>query len=318
VSTGHPGAPPLRHAEKQAGSSKARQGEATNNTLGMLVMIVAMIALITSDSLVKLTSDNLPLGQILTIRGAIMLVLMFAIAWGFGYMRPLSCLRDKAFVLRIAGEMIAVLFYFMALFRMPLADTNAIVQFAPLATIMAAALLFGDKVGWRRWAAAIVGLLGVLLIIRPGSANFTPYAFLVLVAVAGVALRDIATREMNRDVPSLFVALVTGVAVTIMGLAIAPFETWHAPTSRDMLCLTIAGVAIIIAHTLMVVAVRVGELSVVAPFRFTKVVWGIVAGYLIWGHFPDSWAMLGFALVIGAGLYAFFRERKLERARAHA
>lgn len=281
-------------------------------------MIVAMIALVTSDSLVKLTSDRLPLGEILVVRGAIMLAIMIPMALAFGYMRPLSSIREKNFIIRIAGEMIAVTCYFTALFQMPLADVNAIIQFAPLATIMAAALLFGDRVGWRRWLAALVGLFGVVLIIQPGGANFTPVAFLVLGAVVGVAMRDIATREMDREIPSLFVAMITGIAVTGIGLALAPFETWHVPQNVDVLYLSIAAVAIIVAHSFMVIAVRIGELSVVAPFRFTKIVWAIIVGYLVWGHIPNTLASVGFALVLGAGLYAFFRERKLERMQGGA
>ncbi len=279
-------------------------------------MMVAMICLIGSDSLVKLVSERLPLGEILAIRGAIMVALMLPVAWKLGYFRPLGLLTEKIFTIRIIGELIAVFFYFLALFRMPLADVNALIQFAPLATIMAAATLFGDPVGWRRWFAAVVGLVGVMLIIQPGGDGFTPYAFFVFGAVVGVAMRDIATREMDRSIPSFFIALVTGAAVAILGLALAPFETWSVPSGVDMLRLSIAGVFLLGAYLLMIMSVRMGELSVVAPFRFTKVIWAIIVGYMIWGHIPNPLAAVGFALVLGAGLYAFFRERKLEREKA--
>ncbi|MGI9407425.1 MAG: DMT family transporter [Hyphomicrobiaceae bacterium] len=292
------------------------QPRAVNNTAGMLAMMVAMIALIGSDSLVKLTSDRLPLGEILAVRSAMMVALMLPVAAWLGYLRPLKILTEKIFSIRILGELIAVSFYFTALFRMPLADVNALIQFAPLATIMAASLLFGDPVGWRRWLAAIVGLAGVILIIQPGSGNFTPYALCVFVAVAGVAMRDIATREMDRTIPSFFIAMITGAAVGLLGLALAPFETWVTPTQTDMLRLAGAGAFLVVAYLLMIVAVRTGELSVVAPFRFTKVIWGVLVGYLIWGYIPNALALTGFALVIGAGLYAFFRERQLERRNA--
>lgn len=279
-------------------------------------MTVAMICLIGSDSLVKLTANHLPLGEILAIRGIMMLALMVPIAWAMGYLRPLSILRDRTFATRVAGEMIAVFFYFLALFRMPLADANGLIQFAPLATIMTASLLFGDPVGWRRWLAAIVGLVGVLLIIQPGSAGFTPYAFFMIGAVVGVVMRDIATREMDRAVPSFFIAMTTGAAVTLLGFAIAPFETWQIPTQGDLVRLSFAGAFLLVAYLLMIVSIRLGELSVVAPFRFTKVIWAIAVGYLVWGHVPNTLATVGFALVLGAGLYAFFRERKLDRKRA--
>lgn len=281
-------------------------------------MMVAMICLIGSDSLVKLTAENLPLGEILTIRGVMMLAFMLPIAVALGYMRPLSIIRDRTFIIRILGEMIAVFFYFLALFRMPLADVNALIQFAPLATIMTAAMLFGDPVGWRRWLAAVVGLVGVMLIIQPGSTGFTPYAFFIFGAVVGVVMRDIATREMDRNVPSFFIAMTTGVAVTLLGVTLAPFETWQVPSQGDMIRLTFAGAFLLGAYLLMIASIRLGELAVVAPFRFTKVIWAIVIGYLVWGHVPNALASTGFALVLGAGLYAFFRERKLDRRRVEA
>lgn len=289
-----------------------------SNTVGMIAMMAAMIVLIGSDSLVKLTSTNLPLGEILAVRSGFMIAFMLPIAWWMGYLRPLSTLRDKTFGLRVFGELLAVFFYFIALFRMPLADVNALIQFAPLATIMAAAVLFGDPVGWRRWLAAIVGLFGVMLIIQPGSESFTPYAFFVFGAVIGVAIRDIATREMNRDVPSFFIALVTGTAVGLLGFGLAPFESWSIPSTADLLRLSVAGAFLLIGYLLMIVAVRKGELSAVAPFRFTKVPWAILVGFLVWGHVPNALALAGFALVVGAGLYAFFRERKLERMNARS
>jgi len=283
-----------------------------NNTAGMIAMMVAMVAMIGSDSLVKLTSVHLPLGEILAIRGAMMVALMIPIALWLGYLRPLRILTEKIFVIRILGEMIAVVCYFIALFRMPLADVNALIQFAPLATIMTAALLFGDPVGWRRWLAALVGLAGVMLIIQPGSAGFSPVAFFVFGAVVGVVMRDIATREMDRAIPSFFIALVTGAAVMVLGIAIAPFETWLMPSSLDLWRLAGAAAFLLVGYLLMIVAIRVGELTVVAPFRFTKVIWAIAVGYIVWGYIPDTLAIIGFILVLGAGLYAFFRERKLE------
>ncbi|MEL7543365.1 MAG: DMT family transporter [Pseudomonadota bacterium] len=293
--------------------ARARPAGQTDNLRGMLAMMVAMICLIGSDSLVKLTSERLPLGEILFVRGLFMLALMVPIAFVIHAWRPLRVVRERYFILRILGELFAVFFYFLALFQMPLADVNALIQFAPLATMMAVAVFFGEPVGWRRWLAAVIGLVGVIAIIQPGGAGFTPYAFFVFGAVIGVTLRDIATREMDRDVPSFFIALTTGVAVTMLGLALAPFETWLVPNARDLLFLAISGFFLLGGYLLMIVAVRRGELSVVAPFRFTKVIWAILVGYLVWGHVPNALASVGFALVLGAGLYVFFRERALER-----
>ncbi|MEL6422772.1 MAG: DMT family transporter, partial [Pseudomonadota bacterium] len=235
-----------------------------------------------------------------------------------GAWRPLSTVLAPAFRWRLIGEVSAVIFYFAALFRLPLADVNALIQFAPIATMMAVAILFREPVGWRRWSAAGVGLIGVLAIIGPGTETFSPYALLVLVAVVGIAIRDIATREMDRSLPGLYIAFITALAITLLGVAHLPFEQWSWPVRNDLLALGFSGGFLLGAYMLMVVALRRGEISVVSPFRFTKMIWAIAIGYLVWGEVPGPLASFGFVLVMAAGLFIFFRERALEKSAARA
>ncbi|HCD80419.1 MAG TPA: EamA family transporter, partial [Alphaproteobacteria bacterium] len=171
---------------------------------------------------------------------------------------------------------------------------------------------------WRRWLAIMVGLSGVLLIIRPGMAGFSIYSLWALGAVAAVTLREILTRQLSHDVPSLPVALATAVAICGLGAVTLPGVQWVAIDPFMWVYITGAGVAVIGGYLFSVMAVRTGDLGFVSPFRYTSMIWAISLGFLLFGDLPDLPTTIGTAIIIVTGLYSLHRERRRAAETAQA
>lgn len=276
-------------------------------------MVASMASFIANDTLMKLAAQNLPTGEIVFIRNgiasAIMLlalaVLVQPVQW--------SLIPVRLVGWRTLGEIGGTLLYLSALLRLPIADITAIGQFMPLAVTAAAAIFLHEPVGWRRWLAAIAGLVGVLIIVRPGTSAFTPAALLAIVSIAFFTLRDLVTRAISASVPTLHLTLISAVSVWATSFALAPFETWAQPAPGQMLLLACAAVFLLGGYSGIIVAMRSGEIGVVAPFRYAVILWAILSGYFVWGEVPDRETALGIAIVVGAGLYTVHREQVRRR-----
>jgi len=205
-------------------------------------------------------------------------------------------------------------FFLSALVRMPMADVFGILQFLPLAVTAGAALFMGAHVGWRRWTATSIGLIGVLIIMRPGGSAFTPAALLAIVSVLFSAARDLLSRSVAPGVPPIVIVTTSAAVVTIASLAFTAVETWISPAPDAVLKLLGASAALLGGQYWLVAAMRAGEIGVVAPFRYSIILWAILAGFLVWGESPDPGAWIGIAIVTAAGLYTFWREQRLTRA----
>ena len=215
--------------------------------------------------------------------------------------------------LRVAAEVGATVGFLTALKYMPLANVTAILQVLPLTVTMAAALFLGEKVGWRRWLAIAIGLAGVLIIIRPGMEGFSVYSIWALVAVGCVTIREIATRKLSADLPSLSVALATAIAIGGLGAVMLPAVEW-APVSASALSLICgASLAIIGGYLFSVMTIRIGDIGFVAPFRYTAMVWALILGLLMFGEIPDMPTITGTVIIILTGLYSLHRERSVRR-----
>jgi drug/metabolite transporter (DMT)-like permease len=286
-----------------------------------LAMLASMAAFTLNDVCVKLASRSLPLGELITLRNtfATLFIVLGLVLLSGGTRAMIKAIspttndpRSLARIIswRLIGEMGATLFFLAALVRMRIADVTAILQFTPLAVTAGAALFLREPVGWRRWLAALVGLAGVFMIIRPGTAAFSPEALLAFAAVGFVVIRDLATRLVpTAAVSTGGLTLLSSVSVLISGLALAPFETWHWPDPTVIPLLMGAGAALVAAYTFIVIAMRDGDVAVVGPFRYTVIIWAIVAGILVWGEWPDLLALIGIAVITAAGVYTFHRER---------
>jgi drug/metabolite transporter (DMT)-like permease len=288
----------------------------SENLKGILAMLVSAVGFVTNDATVKFITQELPNGQIIFLRGLVATALMGLVTSMMGGWRSPAVLFKPAMTIRLAGAALATLFIVAGLRHMPLATTNAILQVSPLLVTAGAAVLLGAHVGWRRWTASFVGFVGVLLIVQPGMDGFVPEAWLVLAALLGSSARDLTTRFVDPSVPSIFVTFATSAAITLVGLGLMPFEHWVVPSPRALWLILLASGCLFVAYHFGVVAMRTGEIPVVAPFRYTSVVVALILGFAIWGYVPDALSFTGISLIVLAGLYLLIRERSSLRRRA--
>jgi drug/metabolite transporter (DMT)-like permease len=275
-------------------------------------MLACCIGFITNDMFVKLASEDIPIPQVIVIRSLIALPLVLVYCWHRGILGSLWRFRDRFLWWRTAAELGGTAAYLTALARMDIAVSTAITQTTPLAVTAGAAMFFGEKVGWRRWSAIAIGFLAVLIIIRPGTAGFSPWSLLALLTVGFVVFRDLTSRRMAAWVDPIAVAFISLVALVPLGLALSAFELWRPLTSLSLLCCLGAAVALSIAYVLVVSAVRFGEISVVAPFRYSVLLWAILIQISVFRVWPDRWTLIGSAILVATGLYTVYREHKLK------
>jgi len=285
------------------------------NLLGIGAVIGAGAAMMSADALAKVAVAETTLGQTIAGRGLVACLILTAAGLMQGQIRWHPGLLSAPVVVRILAEVGAGISMVGALGFMPIANATAILQFIPLVTTMAAALLFAEQVGWRRWMAGLTGFAGVLLILQPGAAGFKWWSLLAVSAMLCMSTRDLATSRIDRSVPTLLIGAVSAGAVSIAGCGLATLTGWAPATARSIGFTIAAGVALSAGFICLVVGMRNAEMSAVAPFRYFTLLWALLMGYFAWGEVPNPLAWAGIAVVVAAGLYAFGRERKLMQQR---
>jgi drug/metabolite transporter (DMT)-like permease len=224
-----------------------------------------------------------------------------------------TAIRNPALLWRSGVEGVGLLTFVIALPHVTLGQSTVLLLTMPIILVALSALIFKEDVGWRRWTAILVGFAGVFMVAGPlgGTPNY--YLLLTMVTAVTWAARDLITSRIVGHIPSVTVTLfatLAGLAVSLPGAAV---EEWRAVGSTDAIYLLAAGSFVALANFLYISALRTGAVSVVAPFRYTGAVWGILLGFLIWGDIPDIWGFVGTFFIIGSGLYTFFRELELAR-----
>jgi drug/metabolite transporter (DMT)-like permease len=273
-------------------------------------MVMAMGSFTAGDTTTKLMAGEVPVGQIILIRGLIATVIITMICIQQGVITYVPHLFKRTILSRSLMDMLGTIFFITALMHMPIANLTAVMQAVPLVAIGFAALFLGEKVGWRRILAIAVGLLGVLLIVKPSPATFTIYDGLSLGLVVAVALRDIITRRLTIDVPTMIVVLGNSVIVMLSGLVLYPFEDWIAPSGRHLVLLLFGGIFLTLGYVCMVLTIRMGEISHTAIYRYSVVLFALMSGAFVFHELPDQWAFIGIALIVASGIYAMLRQRK--------
>lgn len=286
----------------------------TDNARGILFMSGSMAAFTVNDAMMKAVTQALPLMQSIMIRGVLSVLLLVLLARALGGLTQPRGSDLRLLGWRTLAELGATLTFLTALVHMPLANLSAILQSLPLAVTLGAALLLGEKVGWRRMLAIAAGFGGVLMIVRPGTAGFDIWSVVGLASVACVVVRDLMTRRMSHRLTSVTVATTTAVAVTLMG-AVGTLlgDGWTPVPLADLVRLSVAALALVIGYLCVVTAMRVGDVALVAPFRYTALVWAILLGWLLFGDWPDMMTFAGAGVIVVSGLYAYLRENRLRR-----
>ncbi|MGL4395589.1 MAG: DMT family transporter [Hyphomicrobium sp.] len=282
----------------------------TDNVPAIMAMIASAGCFVGNDTCIKMIGGALPLGEVIFVRGVSATVFVLTLAAVVGGLAMPA--RPQAGLLagRMTAEIVSTFFFLSGLIALPIADATAISQFTPLAMTVAAAVILKEAVGWRRWLATFAGLIGVLLIVRPGSSAFSPAALFVLASVALVVARDLFTRRISADVTTLTLTLMSAAGVAATGLLLLPFEEWLWPSPRQALLLAAAGLLLTGGYAFVVVAMRTGDVGTVAPFRYSVILFALLSGFAVFGELPDGIQTIGIAIVTAAGLYTFSRERQ--------
>ncbi|MGE0152912.1 MAG: DMT family transporter [Reyranellaceae bacterium] len=287
----------------------------SENRRGIAGMVAGMMLFICNDALIKHVSESLASGQIIFLRGLSATILIGALAVGMGAWRHMPAVFDRPVLLRAGIDSVGTFLYLLALFNMPLANVTAVNLSVPLILTICAAFLLHEQVGWRRWSAVLAGLLGVLLVVQPTASGFNWYALVALTATGAHAARDLVTRRIRTGIPSLIVTLSTAIVVTVAAAAVSAIEGWQPLSWRQLGLLVLASAFLSGGYYLVIECMRHGELSVVAPFRYTAILWALLLGYFVWGDVPNLLAWIGIALLVGSGLYIFHREQVRARQR---
>lgn len=275
---------------------------------GPAFMTLAMACFALEDFFLKSALERLEVGLTLALFGAGGMAI-FAL-WARAQGDPVfpAALRSKPLVLRSLAEVGGRLFYTLAFALAPLSLVSAILQAAPLVVAAGAVVVFGERVGWRRWTAIAVGFAGVLVILRPWEAGLTATALFALLGMLGFALRDLATRASPPAMTNAQLG-VAGFAMLILAGLIMMLVTGPGPLpdARSAAFLAAATAIGVLAYGALTTAMRVGEVSLTVPWRYTRLVFAMLLGVVILGERPDAATLIGAAIIVGSGLYTLRR-----------
>jgi drug/metabolite transporter (DMT)-like permease len=284
---------------------------------GIVLMLAALAFFSCSDAASKLMTATLPAVEVAWLRFCVFTLLMLGIAVGTGQARALRSKRPSLQTLRALGVLGSSIFFITGLSFLPMAEATAISFASPMIVTALSIPILREVVGWRRWSAVAVGLLGVLIVVRPGAGAFDRAAVFPVLSAFSWAVALVVTRKMSSaDSPlvSLTYAAVVGLLITS---ALVQF-TWVMPGWREIGLGLITGGASTVAQWLVVLAFQQARASVLAPFSYSQLIWSGLLGYVIFGNVPDRWTLIGAAVIIASGLYTAHRERTVRVSSALA
>lgn len=286
----------------------------SDNQRGATFMMLSMAAFVLNDTFVKLLGANIPLFEILFLRGLLATGALIMICWYLNALQWRHSAQDWSLMIARSGSEIAAAYFFLtALIHMPIANVTAILQTLPLTVSLGGVLFFKNPIGWRRLLAILIGFGGMMLIVRPGSDGFDIYSIYVLIAVLCVTVRDLTTRAMSKSVPSLFVTLLASLSVTVYSGIMVIGAEFTPMTSTDQAYLIASAIFIIGGYAFSVLVMRVGDISFVALFRYSAVIWTLLIGFWVFGDWPDELTLLGAAIIALSGGYTMLREAHIKR-----
>ncbi|HZN28002.1 MAG TPA: DMT family transporter [Xanthobacteraceae bacterium] len=273
--------------------------------IGLMLAGIALFSI--NDALGKWLLTTYSVGELLLIRSAAALILLAPFVRKAGIAAFTGAPRPGLQIVRVVLSTLEVAMFFWAVSYLPLADTVTFYLAGPVYVTALSVVLLGEKVGWRRWAAVLVGFAGVVLALRPSAASLTLPALIALIGSVFFAFLMIATRFLRETPNTVLVAGQIG-GTLIFGAVVAPFG-WVTPSPRDFALLSLFGVLSIMALACVNRSLKLTAASVVVPYQYTLIVWAIVLGYAVFGDVPDPLTLCGAAVIIAAGLYIFWREQ---------
>ena len=285
----------------------------SHNLRGAFFMSISMAAYVSNDAIMKIVIPEIGLAQAIFCRGVFCSTFIM-----FIFLITVKNFQDcnysfKMVLGRSIFDLLATIFFLTALLNMPFANVNAILQALPLVVTIAASLFLKETFGKRRAFAIIFGLIGVLLIVKPGTDGFNIYSVLAIGAVLSVTCRDILTRKMPQSIPAIFISLITSLVVTSsMGFYLIITQTWQNLDYNFLFHLALSGLFLMTGYFFSVEAMRYGSVAFVSPFRYTLMIWALIIGYFLFGDIPDYLSLIGMFLIIFTGLFTLYREAALK------
>ena len=285
-----------------------------NNTLRAgLYMVITTACFVGGDTCIKLIGTTLPLGQVICLIGFVSTGFLLIVCGQQGILKSAPMIFTRLVLWRSLFDVLGSFMFVSALMHMPLANLSSVMQSVPLVVVVVAVIFLGEKAGLARSAAVIAGFIGVLLIVKPSPQTITIYECLAVGAVIVVAFRDLIAKRIPAHVPLLIIALANAIFISLGGFGVGLVQGFKNIEAWQWALLLGAGLLVTISYFFIVATVRLGELSATAPFRYSEVVFAIIAGILVFDEYPDTIAYLGMALVIAAGLFAAHREAAQSR-----
>ncbi|MDZ4311405.1 MAG: DMT family transporter [Cypionkella sp.] len=283
----------------------------TPNLRGSLYMTASMAGFAAEDAFLKAASQAIPVGEAILIMGLIGIAVFAAMAMRAGDPPIPRAMFTGTMALRSGFEITGRLFYALAIALTPISVASAILQATPLVVVLGAAVIFGETVGLKRWLLILLGFLGVLIILRPGLDGFSALSLLALIAMLGFAGRDLATRAAPPALSNAQLG-VTGFIMLALSGAIITAVTGKATLPNPQTLGLIVGAATfgIAAYAALTTAMRSGEIAVVTPFRYTRLLFAMVLGVTVFGERPDAATLTGAAIIVACGVIILGQNRR--------
>ena len=275
------------------------------------MMLVGILLFAVNDVLGKWLVATYSVGQLLLIRSGVGLLVLAPFLWRAGWRPLVEIERPRMQLTRVVLTAAEVYGFYFAVIYLPLADTMTYWLASPIYVAALSPLLLGEKVGWRRWTAIFVGFCGVLIALNPSAATLTAPALISIAGSLAFTFMMLSGRTL-RNTPDTTLVFWQMVGAGLLGLVTAPFG-WVTPTPFDLALLGLLGVVAMVAHVCVNRSLKLADAAVVVPFQYTLLFWAIVFGWLVFGDVPHANMLVGAAVIIGAGLFIFFREQQLKR-----
>jgi drug/metabolite transporter (DMT)-like permease len=285
------------------------------NARGIRLMMASMAAYLVNDTLVKFAGQTVPPAQLILVRGIMAFACIVLAARVTAAPVRLAHCNNRWVVARALIDAGATFAYLTSLLHLPIANATAINMAAPLFIAVLAVVLLRERAGLVRWLTIAVGFIGVLLVIQPRSEGFNAFSVLCLFATLLHAFRDLVTRRVPPGIPSFSITLASLFTVLILAALALLFLGWKPMTAAEFGLLAAASIFLAAGYHLITLAARAGDLTVIAPFRYSGLLFALIAGAVIWGEWPNALGWVGIALLIAAGLWLLRQERARAVAR---
>ncbi len=271
-------------------------------------MVASMAGFAVEDAFLKAATREVAVGMALVILGLAGIVVFSAVALRAGAAPLPRSILSRTMAIRSGFEIVGRLFYALAIALTPISTASAILQATPLLVVLGAALFFGERIGWWRWGLILLGFAGVLIILRPGLEGFSALSMLALIAMAGFAGRDLATRAAPLALSNAQLGVTGFIMLTLSGviiLTVTGGATVPSPATLGLL----AGASVfgILAYAALTQAMRTGAVGVVTPFRYSRLLFAVVLGVGVFGERPDAATLAGSALIVACGIILLTR-----------